>query len=662
MFVGVKLLKGWQEKIWYRVPEELIPKISIGTLLEVPLRNKSYPAIILEINVQNPCASRIKMETLTSIHTIPFDPTYHAFVTTIHQLYFLPSHYNYQRLRIFFSDKKKNTQKIELLTESVIKPDAIIPTDEQKKAINQISHAFTQKEYTPHLLHGLTGSGKTIVYYTLIKQMLIDKKSIIFLVPEVGLAVRFTQIFKTFLGTDFTVYSFHSANTENEKKNLWRGLCQQQPMLIIGVHLPIIMPIENLGLIIVDEEHEQGYQEKKHPKFQTKELALLRAKMYKIPIILGSATPSIQTFFLAEKENWPIITLKERYNKGQLPTIEQVSLLTREKRSCFWLSNRLITLIKDRLAKKEQIILFINRRGYSFFAHCKLCGFIFQCRHCSVSLTVHQENDRKYLSCHYCSFNRPLPQTCPTCNAPEKELLTKGIGTQKLLETLTQLFPAARIARADLDTTKKKVSWQKTVDAMDAGEIDILVGTQSITKGYHFPQVTLVGVIWADLHLHIPLFSAAERTLQQLLQVSGRAGRAGQESMVLVQYMHHAELFNFLHEEDYYQFYLHEKEARKQANYPPWCRLISLELYHKQPSIIDEEAEWCVEFLEKYVETLKLDIQILGPAKPLVYKVKNIEVRQIFIKTQNFQIVYPIIKKLLSYDLESKIQICPTQG
>lgn len=660
MFVSVKLLKGWQKELWYIIPEKLLPIVSIGSILQVPLRNHLYPAIVLNIQEKKPLLHDLEIKELSTVQTMPVDRNYHTFIATIHALYFLPSHYMYKRFHALFTSKPPRITSTYSRDHHV--EQNIDLTDEQEKAINAISDSFEKKIYAPHLLHGITGSGKTIVYHKLIKQILTAQKSVLFIIPEVSLALKFVEIFKTFLEDSTVVHGFHSGSSAPEKKQLWQDICSGKPILIIGVHLPVIIPIENLGLIIVDEEHEQGFQEKKHPRFHSKELVLLRAKTYKIPIVLGSATPSIQTIFVAQKENWPILTLKKRFNSGKLPSIEKISLLIKDKRPCFWLSKRLLELITDRLAKKEQSILFINRRGYSFFAQCKLCAFIFQCSSCSVSLTVHQSEKGRKLSCHYCSFSMPMPSICPSCNAQEKSLLTKGIGTQKLFEILTELFPDANIARADLDTTKKKKSWQETVSNMESGKINILIGTQSITKGYHFPHVTLVGIIWADLHLHMPVFSAAEKTLQQLLQVAGRAGRTREESLVVVQYMHEAELFNFLNEENYQQFYKTELAMRQEARYPPYCRLISLDFYHADPSVVDEESEWCAEFLEQLASHNKKEMYLLGPAKPVVHKVKNIEMRQIFLKAKNFNEVYPLIKKMLEYEFSSKIHICPTQS
>lgn len=657
----VKLLKGWNEKLWYVVPQHLEKMISPGTLLQVPLRTIFYPALVLHCTDVKPDLAGKEIKELSCVYSVPNDPFFQNFIKQIHRLYFLPSHHLHQRLCHFLLSKPLEIESnISEQKCSPVNHSEITLTPIQQEIFNQIAPKILIPKYAPHLLQGVTGSGKTYIYIMLLRATLAAHKTVIFLVPEVGLALTFLRIFKEYIPLE-QLFGFHSASNIKEKKELWNALCHGKPIVFVGVHLPIITPVANLGLLIIDEEHESGYQEKKHPRLQTKEIALLRAKKYNIPILLGSATPSINTLFLAEKEAWPHFKLTERFNNAALPKIEKISLLQREKRAFFWITNRLKELIKDRLAKKEQTILFINRRGYSFFAQCRECGVIFQCKNCSVSLTVHHEIDEeKKLTCHYCNFSKPLPNHCLECNAPAKSLYTKGIGTQKLIEVLHTLFPEAKIARADLDTTKKKKLWQQTVTEMYEGKVDILVGTQSITKGYHFPGVTLVGIIWADLHLHIPTFNAAEKTIQQLLQVAGRAGRSTKESLVAVQYMQDAELFNLLNEENYQHFYEQEKKMRQEAEYPPFCRFASLEFSHVDEEILEKESNFALHFLEELNEKQPKKIKILGPTKPLVYKIKNREMRQIFFKADDFTLIYQLLTPLMKLSFSSTVAFCPT--
>ena len=339
------------------------------------------------------------------------------------------------------------------------------------------------------MFQGVTGSGKTEVYKHLIQAAISNNKSVILLLPEVSLAMRFESLLKiTF--PEYALFGFHSGTSASIKKHVWNHLLQEKPCIIVGVHLPVLLPIKNVGLIIVDEEHESGYQEKKHPRIHTRDAAILRAHHYQIPIVLGSATPSFSTLWNVKQKGWNYFELKQRFS-GNFPQMQIVNLHDKKARKHFWISEPLYKAMQDRLAKKEQIIIFINRRGYSFFVQCKSCGLIPTCNQCSVSLTLH--NDYQLL-CHYCGHIKQFEVHCFECKKDEAVFLKKGVGTEQVVTILEKLFPYAKIARADMQTTSKKKVWQETVENFAQGSIDILVGTQTVTKGYHFPGVTLVGV------------------------------------------------------------------------------------------------------------------------------------------------------------------------
>jgi len=436
---------------------------------------------------------------------------------------------------------------------------------------------------------------------------------------------------------------------------LWRQLIAHNPILIIGVHLPILLPIANLGFIIIDEEHATGYQEKKHPKVNSKEAALLRAKLNGIPIILGSATPSFTTLYNVKTKKWKFFQLQQRF-VGTFPQIETVFLTDKKERKNFWVSNQLERAITQRLEKKEQTIIFLNRRGFSFFVQCKGCSFIFSCNNCSVSLTLHEKN---ILTCHYCGFVQQLPASCPTCHAGDKQLLKKGIGTQRVVTILEYLFPEANIARADLDTTMKKKRWQEIMHDFSAGKIDILVGTQTITKGLHFPRVTLVGILWADLHLHFPMFNATETAVQQLIQVAGRAGRNHENSLVILQAMMDYPAFSYLNERDYLKFYQHAMQTRKTLGYPPYKRLVEIELKCADELIVGREAVHIVRRLQLIGEKKKLPVQVLGPAKPPVSKIKNIYMRKLYMKGSNINDLIFLFQTINQSQYKSNIFFTP---
>jgi primosomal protein N' (replication factor Y) len=515
-------------------------------------------------------------------------------------------------------------------------------THEQQAVVEYICPAIINPTYTPTVIHGVTGSGKTECYKEAIKAALAHNKTTILLLPEVTLAVNFAQRLARELGSTVPLYSFHSSASATEKKALWSALVAGKPVLIIGVHLPILLPIANLGLIIVDEEHEVGYQEKKHPKINSKEAALIRAQTYNIPIMLGSATPSIQTLYNVTERNWKLFTITKRF-AGAFPTVKLELLTDGKERKQFWISQTLHKAIGERLERKEQTLLFLNRRGFSFFVQCKPCGFIFACDACSVSLTLHADNT---LTCHYCGHKQQLAPKCPRCATPEINFIKKGIGTQQLVGIITKLFPTARVERADMDATTNKKRWQKTMDDFENGDIDILVGTQTITKGYDFPRVTLVGIIWADLNLHFPSYNAAETTLQQLIQVAGRAGRHTQESLVIVQAMEHHAIFDYINEVQYPAFYAYEQEARKEIGYPPFIRLASLEIKHTQEAIVEKESNAVALALVAHAHDKKSDLRVLGPAKPAVHKIQNTFSRTILLKSSSMSSIIEAYRSL----------------
>jgi len=379
--------------------------------------------------------------------------------------------------------------------------------------------------------------------------------------------------------------------------------------------------------------------------------------------LLGSATPSLNSLFNVNKNNWKLFQLKKRFS-GNFPKIKQVFFdnKNQKRRKNFWITRELENEIKQTLEKKEQTIIYLNRRGYSFFVQCKNCGFIFECPNCSVSLTLHKKtNEPEHLRCHYCDYQKNMPLSCPECELDgRKHFLKKGIGTQQVVTILQNLFPDAKIERADLDSTSKKRSWRETVEKFENGELDILVGTQTITKGYHFPKVTLVGILWADLNLHFPVFNASETTLQQLIQVAGRAGRQCSESKVIVQTMQNHYIFNHLNEQDYLNFCKKELELRKEINYPPFGRLVQIELKNTNSMELEAEAHKLCENLHKINNDQNLDIQILGPARPVVHRIQKTESRQIFLKTKNFQKVHFLLENIDLSSIKSHCFVVPT--
>jgi primosomal protein N' (replication factor Y) len=654
MFIRVRLLNGLPEPLWYSVPKPYTHNSLTGLIVQVPVRNRIVPALVIDEFTQKPHNLIFTLKDIHAVEPLPPDKHYLPFLQSLSAYYQQDTLHFIKRIHHFLVNKKEDVV-LEPTTHNHTTSSTVQLTDEQQKVCDFLTPKITTNTYTPTVLHGVTGSGKTEVYKHLFLHALAHNKSSLLLLPEVTLAIAFENRLKQEM-PNTPIHGFHSGKSPKEKTTVWNNLKNSTPMIIIGVHLPILLPIPNLGIIVVDEEHETGYQEKKHPKINSKQAAIMRAKESNIPILLGSATPSVSTLYSVKTKRWSFFQLKKRFS-GTLPTVEVVSLTENKNRREFWISKELEAAIRDRLHKNEQTIIFINRRGFSFFVQCKSCTFIFNCTTCSVSLTLH-EDDR--LICHYCGITQQLPNRCPQCKAEAHHFLKKGIGTQKVVTLLQKMFPEANIARADLDTTTKKKVWQQTITAMLDNTINILVGTQTITKGFHFPHVTLVGVLWADLHLSFPVYNASETSLQQLIQVSGRAGRNHDSSLVVIQTMADHELFKHLNEIDYLQFYAHEMAMRTELGYPPYKRLVELELKHVNEKQLDQEAHHLVNSLYAYAKNMTDEIQILGPAQPPVSKIKNIHSRKIYIKATNFTDIINLYTHINKWGYSSSIYFTPT--
>lgn len=653
MYVTVRLLNRFDKDLWYHVPTQHQAIIKPGTLIMVPLQKRQEYALVTDCFSKLPHKPTFIIKDIHGPIDFPPDAHYQQFIEKIARYYLIPPLHFYARITTFLHDKKKEDVPAPS-SHMFTTPKKIHLTDEQQAIVDYLIPHLDHPTYTPTLIHGVTGSGKTEVYKKIIEQCIRNNKTVIMLLPEVSLSLQFERLFKTHL-SHVVSFGFHSATTPAERRALWAALKAQQPLLILGVHLPIMLPISNLGAIIIDEEHEQGFIEKKHPKINSKEVAIWRAHTYQIPIILGSATPSITSLHNVQHKQWKLFRITKRF-AGAFPTVRKVILDTKsaKRRKHFWISQELELAVSHCLEHKEQAIIYLNRRGYSFFVQCKACGFIFECPHCAVSLTLHAVQGN-VLRCHYCDYKKNLPTCCPTCSAPESQFLKKGLGTQQAVNIFKELFPTARIERADLDTTSKKRTWKLTVEQFEQGEIDILIGTQTITKGYHFPGVTLVGVLWADLNLHFPVFNAAETTLQQLIQVAGRAGRCSAQSTVIIQALQDHSIFSYVNEASYLDFCAKELEQRAQIIYPPACHLAHVELRHASAQTVELDAQTCIDTLMALCAHNNLNVTLLGPAEPLISRIQNVEIRHIFFKAQSFKDLHTLLKNINQTNYQSSL-------
>lgn len=650
MYVQVKLLNGYHQYLWYKVPDAWSEYPCKGSIVQVPLKKQIIPAVIMQESMKRPIVS-FTIKELHAIEQMPQDAHYYPFLEQLCSYYQIDQLHILQRIKHVIHQAAIVSSGVATAQENAV-VNVCRLTDEQQQVVDFLTPRIIYPVYTPTVLHGVTGSGKTEVYKELIRASLSVGKSIILLLPEVTLAINFERRLAKEL-PDVPLFSFHSGTTSKEKRQVWKYLLQETPIVLIGVHLPILLPIAQLGCIIIDEEHEVGYQEKKFPRINSKEAALMRAQQYGIPILLGSATPSVSTLYNVTKRGWFFFQLKKRF-KGSFAQVKSVPLTDGKQRKSFWISNELYAALKDRLLKKEQSIIFINRRGFSFFVQCKDCSYVYRCSDCSVSLTLHEGSVMK---CHYCGSIQNEPVACNECNA--QHLIKKGIGTQQVVTILQRLFPAARVARADLDTSARKKEWEKTIDAFARQEIDILVGTQTITKGYHFPHVTLVGVIWADLNLHFPVYNASEIALQQLIQVAGRAGREQDNGLVIIQYMKEHDIFSYINEIDYPNFFSAEIESRSQAGYPPCKRLAYIECKYEIEEILVRESQSIVDLLRSYCNIHAIAIDILGPAQPPVYRVQKMHALRIYCKSIDMAAIIRLYRMIDHTAYKSSIQFIP---
>lgn len=650
MYIQVRLLKGYAEPLLYSVPAHWQIQPTIGSFVRVPIRRQRCAAIVEQVYENKPNVS-FTIRDACEIEPFPNDPTYQKFISLLARYHQIDPLALIKRSRSFLKEKKRETKPYEQPEKQSSQNKTAILTDEQHAVYDFITPKITDPVYTPTLLHGVTGSGKTEVYKKLIEYAHTQAKTSLLLLPEVTLALQFERLLRATLSPTIPIFSFHSATGATAKKQLWQALLDEKPILIIGVHLPLLLPLPKLGLIIVDEEHEVGYQEKKHPKINTKDAAILKAYQANIPIVLGSATPTLSSLHNIKERSWHFFQIKKRF-AGAFPTVQVVQLNDKKERKNFWISTPLLDALKKCLEKKEQSIIFLNRRGYCFFLQCGTCSFVFMCNNCSVSLTPHADG---WLRCHYCDYALQYPTACSACKKSASHFIKKGLGTQQLVEILQKLLPNARIARADMDTTSKKKSWHETVKEFDTGAIDILVGTQTITKGYHFPNVTLVGVIWADLNLNFPLFNASETTVQQLIQVAGRAGRQRTGSEVIVQTTTDHFIFNYLNEIDYLDYCEQEARMREECGYPPYQKIALVEMYSSSEKIVEHEAHTLVNQLKK----LNTATIILGPAKPPVSKIKNSYMRTILIKATKIEYIINLFEQIDKKSYRSSVHFVP---
>lgn len=523
-------------------------------------------------------------------------------------------------------EEKEENYRYNLINEEKIKFNL---NEEQQKVYKEIFNSINTNE--TFLLYGVTGSGKTNVYMKVIEDVIKNNKTAILLVPEISLT---PQIIKRFTSYFSNIAVLHSGLSDGEKYDEWRKINEGKVNIVIGARSAIFAPLKNIGVIIIDEEHSQTYKQENNPRYNAIDIAKERCKYHNCPLILGSATPSLESFARAKKNVYKLLELKNRYNNNTMPKVEIIDMNKEFKKASGYFSNTLIDQIKETLERKEQVILFLNRRGYSSFLTCSSCGYVEKCPNCDISLTYHKSSNM--LRCHYCGYATKRKKLCPKC---QEEFKDYGIGTEKVEEELKSLIKDAKIIRMDVDTTTTKNAHSKIINSFLEEKYNILVGTQMIAKGLDFPNVTLVGVLNADIGLNFPDFRSSETTFSLLNQVLGRSGRGNKEGKVLIQTFnpeHYAIAYTKNH--DYLGFYNEEMKIRKILKYPPYYYICSIKIISKDYNLASKSSYDVVNYLK---QNIKNEI-ILGPSVCNVFKLNNNYRFQIIIK-------YKDVNNILEY-------------
>ena len=513
----------------------------------------------------------------------------------------------------------------------------------------EVVEAVDLSRHDTYLLYGVTGSGKTEVYMELIEEVINKGKTAIMLVPEISLTPQIVDRFVTRFGKNVAI--LHSGLSDTEKYDEYRKIMDGKVKIVVGARSAIFAPLENIGIIVIDEEHSSTYKQDNNPRYHARDVAILRGKYHNAPVILGSATPSLESFARAQKDVYKMLSLPKRAGAGSLPKVTLVDMKNEVKKGNFILSDILKDKIKEKISRHEQVILLLNRRGYSSMLTCRDCGYVLKCPNCDISLTYHKTSNTN--RCHYCNYSIKSITACPQCGS--SNIKDYGLGTEKLEEELNRLFNA-RVIRMDMDTTSKKGMHEKIIESFGNHEYDILLGTQMIAKGLDFPLVTLVGVISADSGLNIPDFRSAENTFGLLSQVSGRAGRSNLEGEVIIQsYNPNHYSISLAKEHNYQKFYEEEMKIRKILNYPPYYYITLVNITCRDYETGFKEANKIGDYLKKNVKDTTI---ILGPSMASVFRINNIYHYQCIIKYKYDELLNKTLTKLDEiYKINNKVDI-----
>ena len=634
----------------YLVPSDMETRVMRGCRVVVPLgKNKIYTGVVLNTHNNTPKGVEVKaiIEVLDD-HPVVNEKQF-AFWQWIANYYICPlgdvmkaalpgAMKPKDEAALKESTRTRRGGKAAAITSDACPCNPLNPA--QEKAFAEIETSFLSKNVT--LLHGVTSSGKTEIYIHLINNYLAKGKQVLYLLPEIALTTQITERLHRFFGDRMGVY--HSKFTDTQRLDVYKRQASDQPyQLILGVRSSIFLPFQNLGLVIVDEEHEQSYkQQEPAPRYHARNAAIMLAHMFGAKTLLGTATPSFEVYHLSHKGQYGYVQLTQRYRDMQLPTIEIVDTkeAKRKRQMKGVFSPRLIEVMQNALERKEQIILFQNRRGFSSFIECKTCGWVPRCPHCDVTLTLHKKTST--LTCHYCGYTTRIPERCPACE--EDKFTDIGTGTEKVEEQIAHLFEGATTLRMDLDTATTRTQFERIISDFSEHKADILIGTQMVTKGLDFDRVSVVGILDADTMLNLPDFRSYERTFQTLSQVAGRAGRNNTSGHVILQTRSaDSDIIQQITQGDYWQMFYTQMTERQLFHYPPFRRLIYVYLRHKDDKLLEHLASDMAERLRQVFGE-----RVLGPDRPPIARLHSLYIRKIMLKIERQTSTEKVRKNLIA--------------
>jgi primosomal protein N' (replication factor Y) len=610
-------------------------KLQAGQLVEVPLGKRKERGVVVS-NTEN--ESKYEIKPIEGVISDEFQIT-----PKMLKLYqWMSQYYHYSMGKLIFDTlpKMMKRPKEVIFEKGNGEEFGFSPNTNQKEIINSISQKLGSG-FSKQLIHGVTGSGKTLVYLQLIKKVIKQNKSALFLVPEINLTPQFTSEFKKYL--DVEILSYHSGLTNSERFNVWKKLAEDgRPLLVLGVRSSIFLPIKNLGLIVVDEEHDSSFKQDDRCTYNSRDVAIKRASLEQIPVVLGSATPSIETFKSFNQTD-DYYKIKTRAKESKLPQVEFIDLRD-EKNEDYWpLHENSFVEIQEALNRGEQALVFVNKLGFSRFMQCKSCGHKFMCPNCSVNLTPYFK--RNTMECHSCTYKEKMAEVCPKCSCIS--LMHSGFGTEKVQKVLQKLFPDKKIDRFDRDEIKNVNDLEKKLNDFHSGKIDLLVGTQMLSKGHNFERVNTVIILAADSQLNFPDFRSEERTYQLLTQITGRAGRFGKDSKVIIQtYQPELPLFQVIKEHKFDDFYFSELELRQAIQNPPYGRIVIIKLNGRFQNKVQDVATEVADKLRVATQEHFKNVRVLGPKPSMVEKRANKYTWNILLKSEDINQLHNLINTL----------------